>query len=158
MEAIFDADFSVVNAHPVKAEMSVAAPKSQAKEPIQLDVILVCKKKQYDIRIPLDTITGFDQVVDRATRKLKRLSSVGIKLSKNDRRITLISQFISAIGPVSSAGKATRLLLTFQEELEKIVEGLSLRQAALDTTKVAAKSLYPQQRAFSFEWFSPGKH
>jgi putative DNA methylase len=158
VEAIFDADFSVVNGHPVKAEMSAAAPKSQAKEPIQLDVILVCKKKQYDSRIPMDAKTGFDEVVDRATRKLKRLSSVGIKLSKNDRKITLISQFISTIGPVSSAGKATRLLLSFQEELEKIVEGLSLRQAAPDNMKVAAKSLYPQQRAFSFEWLESEKH
>ncbi len=138
--------------------MSAATPKSQAKEPIQLDVILVCKKKQYDSRIPMDAKTGFDEVVDRATRKLIRLSSVGIKLSKNDRRITLISQFISTIGPMSSAGKAVQLLQAFQKDIEKPVEDLSFQQAAPDTMKVAAKSLYPQQRAFSFEWLSPGKH
>ena len=39
------AGFHFVNAHPVKAEMSVATPKFQAKEPIQLDVILVCRKR-----------------------------------------------------------------------------------------------------------------
>ncbi|MCI0471807.1 MAG: hypothetical protein L0Y73_09125 [Candidatus Aminicenantes bacterium] len=158
VEAIFDANFSVVNAHPVKAEMSVAAPKSQAKEPIQLDVILVCKKKQYDSRTPLDTINEFDEVVNRAARKLRQLASVGIKLSKNDRRITLISQFISALGPVSSAGKAVRLLLTFQEELEKIVEGLSFQQVDLDTNKVPAEPSYPQQREFSFEWLASRNH
>ena len=38
------AGFTVVNSQPVKAEMSVAAPKSQAKEPIQLDIIIVCRK------------------------------------------------------------------------------------------------------------------
>ena len=36
--------FVVVNSHPVKSEMSVATPKSQAKEPIQLDIIIVCRK------------------------------------------------------------------------------------------------------------------
>ena len=34
----------MVNSHPVKSEMSVATPKSQAKEPIQLDIIIVCRK------------------------------------------------------------------------------------------------------------------
>jgi hypothetical protein len=41
---------SRVNCHPVKPEMSVAAPKSQAKEPIQLDqldIILVCRKQTH---------------------------------------------------------------------------------------------------------------
>jgi putative DNA methylase len=151
VEAIFDADFSVVNTHPVKAEMSVAAPKSQAKEPILLDVIMVCKKKQYDTRAPLETITGFDEVINRAIGKLRRLSSVGIKLSKNDRRITLISQFISTIGPVASAAKATQLLQSFQEELENIVERFSPWQTIPETTKIAAKSIYPQQRSFAFD-------
>ncbi|MGH9424739.1 MAG: adenine-specific DNA methylase, partial [Terriglobia bacterium] len=52
VEAVFGAGFSVVNAHPVKAEMSVAAPKSQAKEPIQLDIVLVCRPSEQDSRIP----------------------------------------------------------------------------------------------------------
>jgi putative DNA methylase len=151
VEAIFDADFSVVNTHPVKAEMSVAAPKSQAKEPILLDVIMVCKKKQNDTRAPLETITGFDEVINRAIGKLRRLSSVGIKLSKNDRRITLISQFISTIGPVASAAQATQLLQSFQEELENIVERFSPWQTIPETTKIAAKSIYPQQRSFAFD-------
>ena len=43
-QAVLGAGFNVVNSHPVKAEMSVATPKSQAKEPIQLDIIIVCRK------------------------------------------------------------------------------------------------------------------
>ena len=31
--------------HPIKAEMSVGNPKSAAKEPINLDAILVCRKR-----------------------------------------------------------------------------------------------------------------
>ena len=44
-EAVLGAGFTVVNSQPVKAEMSVATPKSQAKEPIQLDIIIVCRKE-----------------------------------------------------------------------------------------------------------------
>ena len=39
-KAILGAGFLVVNSQPVKAEMSVATPKSQAKEPIQFDISL----------------------------------------------------------------------------------------------------------------------
>ena len=44
-DAVLGAGFAVVNCQPVKAEMSVATPKSQAKEPIQLDIIIVCRKQ-----------------------------------------------------------------------------------------------------------------
>ena len=44
-KAILGAGFLVVNSQPVKAEMSVATPKSAAKEPIQFDIILACRKR-----------------------------------------------------------------------------------------------------------------
>ena len=34
----------VVNCHPIKSDMSVAAPKQQAKSPIQLDILIICRK------------------------------------------------------------------------------------------------------------------
>src|SRR5439155_25919001 len=46
--SIYNAGFFVENSHPIKAEMSVATPKQQAKEPIQLDILLVCKKRTTD--------------------------------------------------------------------------------------------------------------
>lgn len=76
MEAIFDAGFSIVNAHPVKAEMSVAAPKSQAKEPIQLDILLVCKKKEQDSRLPLALFAALNNATERAYQKLSRLAEL----------------------------------------------------------------------------------
>jgi putative DNA methylase len=157
VEAVFGAEFSVVNVHPVKSEMSVATPKSQSKDPIQLDVILVCKKKEYDIRTPKSPSDAFDEAVNRASQKLERLTLSGLKLSKKDRLITLISQFISTIGPVSSAGLASQLLLTYQKEFEKIVEDLPYEHEEKIDTKVAAKSSYPEQRSFSFDWIVPGR-
>jgi putative DNA methylase len=93
-EAIVGAGFSLVNCHPVKSEMSVAAPKSQAKEPIQLDVVLVCRKQTADIRKRSDTRIALQLAVERATAKARRLKECGLALSVNDRRVIVISQFL----------------------------------------------------------------
>jgi putative DNA methylase len=93
--AVWGAGFRFVNAHPVKAEMSVATPKFQAKEPIQLDVILVCRK-----RAPADgPMCGPARALDRARAKLHRLADAGFELSRNDRRITVLGQLLCAIEP-----------------------------------------------------------
>jgi adenine-specific DNA methylase len=46
LEAIYRAGFYIETTHPVKSEMSVAVPKLQAREPINLDMILVCRKRK----------------------------------------------------------------------------------------------------------------
>ncbi len=92
-EAILGAGFVVVNTHPVKAEMSVATPKSQTKEPIQLDIIIVCRK---------ETVVGprrptVNQALESAKAKVKRLYAAGFDLSRNDRKIVLFGQLLTAI-------------------------------------------------------------
>jgi putative DNA methylase len=93
-DAVVGAGFSFVNCHPVKSEMSVAAPKSQAKEPIQLDVVLVCQKQTADSRKRSDTKIAFQRAVANAASKVSRLKESGLTLSANDRRVVLISQFL----------------------------------------------------------------
>lgn len=93
-DAVVGAGFSLVNCHPVKSEMSVAAPKAQAKEPIQLDVVLVCRKQAADTRKRADAKIAFQRAIEHATAKAKRLNDCGLTLSVNDRRVVLISQFL----------------------------------------------------------------
>jgi len=95
-EAIVGASFDVVNAHPLKSEMSVATPKSQAKEPIQLDVVLVCRKREVDHRRKREPEAAFQRALERAEAKARRLASSGVALSVNDRRVIVISQFLVA--------------------------------------------------------------
>src|SRR5690606_33350377 len=45
LTALMEAGFAITAAHPIKAEMSVAMPKHQAREPIDLDIIIVCRKR-----------------------------------------------------------------------------------------------------------------
>ena len=106
IQAVGGAGFSIVNAHPVKAEMSVAAPKSQAKEPIQLDVILVCVKKANDVRPPAEPEEALKKAIERTCQKIARIESIGLKLSENDRRVCLFSQFIAELGQTDSVQHA----------------------------------------------------
>ena len=92
--ALADAGFAVVTSQPVKAEMSVATPKSQAKEPIQLDIIVVCRKAGVQER-PRPTVA---QVLESARAKLGRLCAAGFELSRNDRKIVILGQLLTTLG------------------------------------------------------------
>lgn len=89
--AITDAGFDIVAAHPVKAEMAVASPKSAAKEPINLDAILVCKKEVSAPEISNPEM----EVLKRFNSYVSRFESIGRKLSAGDRFVIACSQAIS---------------------------------------------------------------
>jgi len=109
-DAVWGAGFQIVNAHPVKAEMSVATPKFQAKEPIQLDMILVCRKRYNRAATSPTAPTAPSDALDRARAKLRRLADVGFTLSRNDRRITLIGQLLASVEPGASLDAITALV------------------------------------------------
>lgn len=94
IKAILGAGFIVINSHPVKSEMSVAVPKSQAKEPIQLDIILVCRKASSC------TDWGklsYGEASDRARAKIKRMHQAGFRLSKNDLKIISHGELLTTL-------------------------------------------------------------
>lgn len=117
-DAVVGAGFSLVNCHPVKSEMSVAAPKSQAKEPIQLDVVLVCRKQEADSRKRSDTKIAFQRAVEHATLKASRLKECGLALSVNDRRVILIGQFLVETCAGRSAEQLSDVLLSNLTDLD----------------------------------------
>jgi len=104
LNALSAAGFHVVAAHPIKAEMSVATPKSQAKEPIDYDIIMVCRKARGARPAPL----AFDSVLSAATGnaagQVARLRASGRSLSRNDARVILMSQVLRHLSgqPVTS--------------------------------------------------------
>ncbi len=99
-EAILGAGFVVVNSHPVKSEMSVAAPKAQAKEPIQLDIILVCRKKS---SLP-EPAPSTETTLETARKKMDRLHSAGFTLSRNDQKIVLFGQLLTTLRSLNETG------------------------------------------------------
>ena len=79
-KALRKARFSVVASYPVHAEMKVASPKTSAKQPISLDVILVCKKQENAVFGLLE-----DDVEKTMLKQIKQLESGSSKVSKSDR-------------------------------------------------------------------------
>ena len=100
--------------------MSGATPKSQAKEPIQLDIIFVCQKREQDPREPMKPSLALEQTAALAQDKLNRLRGMGLTLSQNDCRVTVVSQFLALLGPVPSPQVAVHAVTTCQPSLEDI--------------------------------------
>ncbi len=121
-EAVLGAGFVVVNSHPVKAEMSVATPKSQAKEPIQLDIILVCRKQDAGCSRP---VVPAEESFSRARTKLLRLAQEGFSLSRNDRKIVFFGQLLTAI---SAPGDLPALADLVSLELRCPAESCAVRR------------------------------
>jgi adenine-specific DNA methylase len=94
LEALMRADFVVVATHPVKAEMSVAAPKQQAREPIDLDVILVCRKSELPEGQDWDMGAIIEESALEAGGQIQRLAAAGRSLSRNDIRVTVMAQVV----------------------------------------------------------------
>lgn len=150
IQAVMRAGFSTVKAHPVKAEMSVAAPKSQAKEPIQLDVILVCVKQQRDLRPAAKPDDAFKRAIENTCEKMARIESIGLKLSENDVRIILFSQFISEFGRMETAQRAVDIFRQQEPELEKAAA--TLRNAcASRVAKPTFREFHGSQMSLAFD-------
>lgn len=109
--AVVGAGFSVVQCYPVKSEMAVAIPKNQAKEPIDLDVLIVCRKRGDDSRRRKSTDATLARCIDTGRHQVQRLNEVGLRLSVNDTRVVVMSQFLVGL----SAGRTT-------EEVERGME------------------------------------
>jgi putative DNA methylase len=106
LRALAEAEFVIVAVHPIKAEMSVAAPKAQAKEPIDYDIIIVCRKQgKNGALLPLD----FESVLRAATidagAQVVRLRACNRPMSRNDARVILMSQVLLCLSnqPVTSS-------------------------------------------------------
>lgn len=121
-EAVAGAGFRFVAAQPVKSEMSVAAPKSQAKEPIDIDVVLVCRKSHLDGRLTLDVDEALGVAREATREKVGRFSRKRTPLSGADERVILLSQLLVAL----SAGRRA----------EELVEALRAARGAPDAATI----------------------
>jgi putative DNA methylase len=149
VEAIWGGGFSIINAHPVKAEMAVAAPKTQAKAPINLDIALVCRKRKHNPHDDHKPITISPEVVQRARHKWLRLVTLNLKLSLNDCRIVVIAQFLATLGPVAPE-VAVSALTNQQQHLETIAKELFHNLPNSEAGHITTPAFPASQLAFQF--------
>jgi putative DNA methylase len=113
-EAVTNAGFQVVAAHPIYGEMKGASPKSSTKEPITLDAILVCKKSADIYQYAENVIEAIDAETERISGELK---SSGFTLSQADVYVVSMSQALavgSRAGYTLSEMSALLSLFTLQ--------------------------------------------
>lgn len=121
LQALMQAGFGITAAHPIKAEMSVAMPKLQAKEPIDLDIILVCRKRS---RLPTHRWNGdlWGTVAPPAEAQISRLREAGRKLSRNDVRIIVTAQLLRQLSRSPTLESALHLLDSANGDTEALID------------------------------------
>jgi adenine-specific DNA methylase len=95
LDSLRSAGFRIVRAHPIRSEMSVAAPKSQAKEPISFDVALVCRKE-----VPAGCSGDAGSLAvcrTEAAEQVRRLQEAGFHLSRNDVAVIVMSNAVRVL-------------------------------------------------------------
>ena len=93
-EAIENAGLAVVASHPVHAELRASSPKSAAKDPISLDAILVCRRRD---SLPVRK-SPVQTPAERAAELAVDLESAGISVSRADRFVIAASQMLIDTG------------------------------------------------------------
>lgn len=112
-EAVAHAGLFIVAAHPVHGELRAASPKASTKEPISLDVILVCRKRPRVAEFPF----AEDYVIRQTDALVRKLEGAGMKISSTDRFVIGAAQML-----IFASGE----LLSFEEIRERL-ELLRLR-------------------------------
>ena len=109
-DAVHGAGFAVVQSHPVKAELSVAAPKSQAKQPINLDMLVTCRKQALDRRRRRTCEAALSAAEATSRTCMRRFNAVGRRLSLNDVRVVMSSLLLVEISAARSADEVQQAL------------------------------------------------
>jgi putative DNA methylase len=123
-QAVLGAGFSIVQSQPVKAEMSVAAPKSQAKEPIDLDVLVVCRKRGWDRRARRELDEAWRNAIAASDERIRRFNQVGRRLSRNDVRVVLLSQLLVELSPRRTAADVVSAVVSLLPVTRDVIESI----------------------------------
>ncbi len=123
----------VTAAHPITAEMAVAQPKHQAKEPIHLDIIVVCRKKDGSTPAETELRSVIDKARQTALDQISRLNGVGMALSRNDVRVVLSAQIVRILSAAADLETALAGLMEANGDLEATIDELDAQQVTTET-------------------------
>ncbi len=123
LEAVVGSGFRIEACHPVKGDMSVAKPKTQAKDPINFDTIMVCRKT---LRVSTETNDPDDRLLvhalERAKDQVARLRNSGWELSRNDVRVIFMGQAVAEVSRQSLNGDAGAIFSEINASIDRAVD------------------------------------
>ena len=124
LDAVVAAGFHIGVCHPVKAEMSVAAPKRQAKAPINFDIIMVCRKNRPEsLGIAVAGEPNLPVAFKRAEAQISRLRREGWELSQNDIGVVVMAQAVAEISRQSENIVIEEVSVSITEAIDQIYVG-----------------------------------
>ena len=125
-DAVTGAGFAIVAAHPIKAEMAVAMPKNQAREPIDLDIIVVCRRREGVETTVRTHEDAWARAVKVAGEQIDRLRRVGRTLSRNDLRVVVMAQIVRFLSACAESQAACTFIEGRNSEIEDAIESLAV--------------------------------
>jgi adenine-specific DNA methylase len=118
--------FRITASQPIKSEMSIAMPKQQAKEPIDLDIIIVCRKRG-QLKPHIWNGDLWTTVAPLAQNQIVRFRRAGRLLSRNDLRIIIMGQLLRQLSLSATAELALALLDSSEAETEQWIDRLNIK-------------------------------
>jgi len=118
--AIRHSGFVCQQAYPIKAEMSVSVPLQQAKSPIHLDLILVCRR---DLGSTPDQSEDdyLLSALNLAEAQIASLKAVGIKVSLGDAKVILMGRFLCAAHRMKNLDLEEKFLEELEQDIDTYV-------------------------------------
>jgi adenine-specific DNA methylase len=98
--ALHESRFRVVAVYPVKSEMAVGRPKLQAKEPIDIDIILVCRPCRGHVLLADGGAGLLGAAKERSRRAMGQFNASGRRLSRSDVLVILMSNLLLPLSSV----------------------------------------------------------
>ncbi|GAB4581736.1 MAG: hypothetical protein Fur0022_44860 [Anaerolineales bacterium] len=127
VNAIYGAQFAIVQAHPVRAELAVGTPKSQTRELILIDAIIVCRKQENDKRERKEPEEAFKIAISATACQLQRLMSTGYSPTEGDKFVIGVAQFFVALGPNITDSFATQAFREQQDNLKNTLRTINVQ-------------------------------
>jgi adenine-specific DNA methylase len=100
LAALHTGDFQIVAVYPIKSEMSVGRPKLQARNPIDIDIIIVCRKRTELGALEQTAPDLLPMAKKRTTEAIARLNATGRRLGTNDALVILMSNLLLPLSRV----------------------------------------------------------
>lgn len=127
-DAIRKAGFFCIQSFPIKAEMSVSMPIQQAKTPIHLDLILVCKKED-GVKLTRANKDIVHASTEIAKSQIDELFKSGIKVSAGDSKVAFMGRLLCELSRIGNMKKELDLLSDIEKESNLFISELLITKA-----------------------------
>jgi adenine-specific DNA methylase len=129
-----------VQSFPVKAEMAVSMVLQQAKSPIHLDLVLICRKAQ-GVPVEKTDIDPLPKAVSRSAEQASALTAANIAVSLSDAKVILMGQFLCEAHKMHCLDEEEAFLKKRESDVDKYVENILVERGEVLYKAAAAEQL-----------------